>query len=87
MDVTTVRTFFMWCTIINVGMMVLNRLVCAFLSDLSYRMNTRMFSISRETLSKETFKVALLFYIGLFEILVIVFNIIPCIALAIIEYT
>ncbi len=84
MDITTVKAFFMWCTIINVGMMVLSRLACAFLSDFSYRMNTRMFSISRETFSRETFKVAFLFYIGLFEIFVIVFNIVPYIALVII---
>ena len=84
MDITTVKAFFMWCTIINVGMMGLSRLGCAFLSDLSYRMNTTMFSISRETFSIETFKVAFLSYIALFEIIVIVFNIVPYIALVII---
>ncbi len=79
MDITTVRAFFMWCTIINVGVLGLTCLVCAFLSDFSYRMNNRMFSISRET-----FNVAFLSFIGLFKILVIVFNIVPYIALLII---
>jgi hypothetical protein len=79
MDITTVRAFFMWCTIINVGLLGLCCLVCAFLSDFSYRMNNRMFSISRET-----FNVAFCSFIGLFKILVIVFNIVPYIALLII---
>ncbi len=80
MDITTVRAFFMWCTIINVALLGLCCLVRAFLSDLSYRMNNRMFSISRET-----FNVAFLSFIGLFKIFVIVFNIVPYIALLIIE--
>jgi len=50
MDITTVRAFFMWCTIINMGLLGLCCLVCAFLSDFSYRMNNRMFSISSPTL-------------------------------------
>ena len=41
-------------------------------------------TFDREAFSIETFKVAFLYYIGLFEILVIVFNIVPYIALVII---
>ena len=82
MDITTIRDFFMWCTIINVGLLGLCCLVRAFLSDFSYQMNNRMFSISRET-----FNVAFISFIGLFKIFVIVFNIVPYIALGIIEYT
>jgi hypothetical protein len=79
MDVTTVRAFFMWCTIINLGLLGLCCFGCAFLSDFSYRMNNRMFSISREI-----FNVTFLSFIVLFKIFVIVFNIVPYIALLII---
>lgn len=79
MDITTVRAFFMWCTIINVGLLGLSCLVCAYLSDFSYQMNHRMFSISRET-----FNIAFCTFIGLLKIFVIVFNLVPYIALLII---
>ncbi|MHC4533680.1 MAG: DUF6868 family protein [Planctomycetota bacterium] len=79
MDITTVRAFFMWCTIINAGLLGLCCLVWIFLSDFSYQMNNRMFSISRET-----FKIAFMSFIGLFKIFLIVFNIVPYIALLII---
>ena len=79
MDTQTLTTFFMWCTIINLGLLILSSLVCIFFADFSYRMNNRFFSISREA-----FNVALVCFIGLFKIFVIVFNIVPYIALLII---
>jgi len=79
MDIQTLTTFFMWCTIINLGLLILTSLVCIFLGDFSYRMNNRFFSISRET-----FNIAFLSFIGLFKIFVIVFYLVPYIALLII---
>ena len=79
MDDTTVRAFFMWCTIIDLGLLGLCCFVWIFLRDFSYQMNNRMFSISRDT-----FNVAFLSFIGLFKIFVIIFNIVPYIALLII---
>jgi hypothetical protein len=79
MDIQTLTTFFMWCTIINLGLLILTSLVCIFLADFSYRMNNRFFSISREA-----FNIALFSFIGLFKIFVIVFNLVPYIALLII---
>ncbi len=79
MDITTVRAFFMWCTIINVGLLGLSSVVCIFFSDFSYRMNNRFFSISREA-----FNTLLCSFIALFKIFVIVFNLVPYIALLII---
>ena len=79
MDITTVRAFFMWCTVINLGLLGSCCLVWVFLRDFSYQMNNRMFSISRET-----FNVAFLSFIGLFKIFVIVFNVVPYVALLII---
>ncbi len=79
MDIQTLTKFFMWCTIINLGLLILTSIACIFLADFSYRMNNRFFSISREA-----FNVALVCFIGLFKIFVIVFNIVPYIALLII---
>ena len=79
MEITTVKAFFMWCTIINLCLLGLCCLVWVFLRDFSYEINNRMFSISRET-----FKIAFMSFIGLFKIFLIVFNIVPYIALLII---
>ena len=79
MDIQTLTKFFMWCTILNVGVLTLTSIMCIFFADFSYRMNNRFFSISREA-----FNVALVCFIGFFKILVIVFNLIPYIALLII---
>ena len=79
MDIQTLTKFFMWCTIINLGLLIFTSIACIFLADFSYRMNNRFFSISRET-----FNIAAFSFIALFKIVVIVFNIAPYIALLII---
>jgi len=79
MDIQTLTAFFMWCTILNVALLLLSSLMCIFFGDFSYRMNHRFFSISREA-----FNVAIVSFIGLFKILVIVFNIVPYVVLLII---
>lgn len=79
MDLQTLTTFFMWCTILNLGLLILTSIMCIFFADFSYRMNHRFFSISREA-----FNVVIISFLGLFKIFVIVFSIVPYIALLII---
>ena len=79
MDLQTLTTFFMWCTILNLGLLILTTIMCIFFADFSYRMNHRLFSISREA-----FNVVIISFLGLFKLFVIVFNIVPYIALLII---
>jgi hypothetical protein len=79
MDIQILTTFFMWCTIINLGLLILTSIVCIFLADFSYRMNNRFFSISRET-----FNIGVFSFVALYKIVVITFNLVPYIALLII---
>ena len=79
MDIDSIRTFFMWCTILNVALLVLSSLICVCARDWVYRMHSKWFSISRET-----FNVAIYSFIGLYKILVFVFNLIPYVALLIV---
>ena len=79
MDIQMLTTFFMWSTIINLGLLIVTFLVCICLSDFSYQMNHRFFSISRET-----FNIGLFSFLALYKIIVIVFNVVPYIALKII---
>ena len=79
MDIDSIRAFFMWCTILNVALLVFSSLICVCAGDWVYRIHSKWFSISRET-----FNVAIYSFIALYKLLVFVFNIIPYIALLIV---
>jgi len=78
MDIIVVKTFFMWCSIINGVLLIFSFLVCAYAGDWIYGIHSKWFPISREA-----FNVAIYCFIGLFKIFVLVFNLIPWIACAI----
>ena len=80
MDIDTIRAFFMWCTILNGGLLVLSFLVCTLARDWVYQMHSKWFSIPRDT-----FNVLLYSFMGLFKILFFVFNFIPYVALLIVK--
>ena len=79
MDIITVRAFFMWCTIINGGILIFSSLVCVFLKEFSFQMNHKYFGISREA-----FNIGIFSFIVLFKMVFIVFNLVPYLALVII---
>ncbi len=80
MDIIAVKTFFMWCTIINVLLLALSFVVCAYAGDWVYGMHSKWFPISREA-----FNVAIYSFFALYKILVLMFNLIPWIAFAIVS--
>ncbi len=79
MDIQTLTTFFMWCTILNVALLLLSSLMCICAADWAYRMHSKLFSISKETVN-----VLIYSFIALYKLLVIVFILIPYIALLIV---
>ncbi|MHC4756194.1 MAG: DUF6868 family protein [Planctomycetota bacterium] len=79
MDIQTLTTFFMWCTILNVALLALSSLMCICAGDWAYRIHSKWFSISREV-----FNVAIYSFLGIYKVLIFVFNLIPYIALLII---
>lgn len=79
MDITTVRTFFLWCTIINAILLTGSSLVCIFASDSIYPIHSRLFKVSRESFNTMFYS-----FIGLYKILWMVFNLVPWLALLII---
>ncbi|MHC4843517.1 MAG: DUF6868 family protein [Planctomycetota bacterium] len=80
MDVSTLKAFFLWCTIINAAVLLFSSLMCILFADFSYRMNHMFFSISRPQ-----FNVILVSFLGLYKIFVMAFNLVPYIALVIID--
>lgn len=80
MDIQTLTTFFMWCTVINGGLLVLWTTMCMLAPNLVYRIQSKWFPISRET-----FDVVIYSFLGLFKIVFLVFNVTPYVALLIIR--
>ncbi len=79
MDTQTLTAFFMWCTIINGGILFLWT-GCAMLApDVVYRTQSRWFPMPRET-----FTVTFYAFIGLFKLFFLFFNVVPYIALLIV---
>lgn len=79
MDITTVRAFFMWCTIMNGALLILSSLICAFAGDWVYRAHSTWFPLSREA-----FNTVIYSFIGLYKIFFMAFNLVPYLALAIV---
>ncbi len=79
MDIDTVRAFFMWCTILNGALLILAFLFCASAGDWIHRVHSQWFPISREA-----FYVAIYSFLGVFKMFVLVFNLVPYVALVIV---
>ena len=79
MDIQTLTSFFMWCTIINTGFLIFLALIYLLVPNLAYRLQSRFIPISRET-----FDIVFYSFIGFFKAVVLVFNVVPWMALLII---
>jgi hypothetical protein len=79
MDIQTLTTFFMWCTIINGALLVLWTAMWILAPDLVYRTQSKWFPIPRET-----FNVVFYSFLGLFKIVFLIFNVVPYVALLIV---
>jgi len=79
LNIQTLTTFFMWCTIINGALLVLWTTMCMLAPGLVYRTQSKWFSIPRET-----FNVVIYFFLGLFKVVFLVFNVVPYVALLIV---
>lgn len=78
-DIQQITDFFMWCTIINGGLLILWTLFIFFAPDLVYRTQHRWIPITREH-----FDLLIYGFLGLFKIFFLVFNLVPFLALLII---
>ena len=79
MDLQTLTTFFMWCTIMNGALLVLWTIMLILAPDSVYRIHRKWFPIPRET-----FDVVIYSFLGIFKIVFLVFNVVPYVALLII---
>ena len=80
MDLQTLTDFFMWCTIINGGLLILWSGMFMVAPGMVYRTQSIFFSIT-----EENFTVIFYGFLGVFKIFYIIFNIVPFLALLIIR--
>lgn len=79
MDIETLTAFFMWCTIINAGLFAWAALWFIAAPDFIYRMQSSMFPLPRET-----FDTIIYGFLALHKIVIIVFALVPFLALLIV---
>ena len=78
MNIQILTNFFMWCTIVNGGILILWSIFFVFAPDVVFRIQSKWFPISRET-----YNVVIFSFLGIFKIFFIVFNVAPYVALLI----
>jgi len=79
MNIDTLTAFFMWCTVINLGIYIVWVLFILLAPDFVFRVQTKWIPISRET-----FTIVMYSFTGAFKIVIIVFCLVPYLSLLII---
>ncbi len=80
MDIAQIRTFFMWCTIINAGMLLLSFAILATAGGWVHRMHSIWFAMS-----KETFNITIYAMLGGYKMAFLALSLVPYLALVIME--
>lgn len=80
MTIETARSFFLWCSILNYGILVLWVLVATLGRGSLIKLRARLFRVS-----EAQFDVINVCGITLYKMLIFLFNIVPCIALYLIK--
>ncbi len=80
MNMEQLTEFFKWMTIINIGLLIFSTFAVIIFKSLMVSIHSKMFGVSETQMT-----VAVYAYLGLFKVLIIVFNIVPYIALLIIN--
>ncbi len=80
MNIQDITDFFMWCALINGGLLLLWTTFILFAPDLVYRIQTRFIEIDRDS-----FNTLMYAFLGLFKIFFLVFNLVPYLALVIVN--
>lgn len=74
-----IREFLGWCSIINIGLISFSTISIFFFQDLVSRIHSKMFNLEKADLSRLYFR-----FLAEYKILIIMFNIVPYLALKII---
>ena len=76
MNIQDLTMFFGWMSVINIGLLLLTILFVITFQDFALNLHEKMFHLKRDKLKKMHFK-----FIALYKIQIIVFSIVPYLAL------
>ena len=79
-SIEQLTAFFGWCTLINIGLLLFSTLILAAVKDYAIKLHSKIFDLDPATLPSIYFE-----YLGRLKLLDIVFNLVPYVALRIIQ--
>ena len=74
--IEVMREFFGWCSVINIGLLVLSSILIIAVRGIVSRMHAKMFDLDESDVRRAYFQ-----YLSQYKIAIIVFNIVPYFAL------
>ena len=80
MNTEILQEFLLWCLLLNLGIYTFQAIASIVLRDFMARTHGKMFGISEETAHKAIYS-----YLATYKILIIVFNLVPWLAIVIIN--
>ena len=78
MTIETMREFFGWCTLINVGILILSCILTWLLRNPMIKMHGRLFGVKERFIRRSIYT-----YLGNMKIAIIVLSLVPYLALSI----
>lgn len=79
MTLETVRDFLAWCTVINFVFLFIAGLLSIGINDWSSRLQSKLFRLTVEEARAFNYKI-----LGIYKVLIVVFNLVPYLALRVI---
>ena len=79
MTIEQITGFLGWCTVINAGVLLLATLALIMMKDFTTRVHAGLFDLEKRVLKEQYFQ-----YLAQYKILIVVFNLVPYIALRLI---
>ena len=80
MNIEQLIEFFKWMSIVNIGLLLFSTFAVLTMKSLMVKMHSKLFGVTETQISQVVYA-----YLGIFKVLIIVFNIVPYIALMIIN--
>ena len=80
MNLDQLTELFKWMSIINICILTLSTVLIILLKNIMYKMHGKLFGIEKENLALVSYQ-----YLGMYKIIILVFNITPYISLLLIK--
>ncbi|MBT5389088.1 MAG: hypothetical protein HN817_06310 [Porticoccaceae bacterium] len=80
MSLEQLTGFFGWCSVINIGVLLFSTIMLVLMKDWVINIHSKMFNLNPQVLAPIYFR-----YLGNLKLLVIVFNLVPYLALKLIS--